>query len=330
MMEHAMKRNLLNLFFLSALFGLNAYPYVHAADWPVRDVKIVVPYPPGSSNDAIGRFLADGFQKKFGRTFIVENKPGASGSIGINEVARSKPDGYTILVVSNSMVTNLVSPSGVGYEVFRDFEPVSLAGTMPIVLVVNPELKIRTVDEFIAQAKAKPGHLKYGSSGEGSPHQLTMELFKSITGTDLLHVPYKGQAPILVDLLAGRIDAAFVTLGPAVRFIKVGKLDAIGMLGSERSKLAPDIPTLKELGVKGMDLEWWLGVFVPKGTDQSIVKQIAEGVQDLSSQAAYAKALEGASIVPVGDRPEQFSSMLKREIAVWKDVAGKIHFTEQK
>ncbi|NYT77762.1 tripartite tricarboxylate transporter substrate binding protein [Alcaligenaceae bacterium] len=300
-----------------------AIPTIASADqWPSRAVTIVVPYPPGSSNDMLGRLLAESYSKKFNQTFLVENRPGASGSVGITEVAKAKADGYTVLVVSNSMVTNLSLPDQVRYDVFRDFEPVSLAGTLPVVMVTNPKVPGKTVQELIKAAKEKPGDYKYGSSGIGSPHQLTSELFQSLTATDFLHVPYKGQSPIITELIAGRLDIGFVTLGPVLQYLQDGTLNAMGMLGDERSSLAPNIPTLGEAGVHGLDFGWWLGVFLPKGTDPSIVDALAKETAYLTKDnKPFQEKLQNVRIAPVGSTPAEFKASLQYEIDTWKKVA---------
>lgn len=309
----------LSMTFLGAVL---ASPVVALAEqWPSQTVNIVVPYPPGSSNDMLGRLLADSYSKKFNQTFVVANRPGASGAVGITEVAQAKADGNTILVVSNSMVTNLSLPDQIRYDVFRDFEPVSLAGTMPVVMVTNPKVPAKNVEELIKVAKEKPGEYKYGTSGVGSPHQLTSELFQSVTGTDFLHVPYKGQSPVITELIAGRLDMGFVTLGPVLQYIQDGTLTAMGMLGDERSSLAPNIPTLDEEGVHGLDFGWWLGVFVPKGTDPSIVDALAKETAHLMKDETFQEKLHNVRIAPVGSTPDEFTASLKQEIDTWKKVA---------
>ncbi|MCX5590004.1 Bug family tripartite tricarboxylate transporter substrate binding protein [Alcaligenes endophyticus] len=296
--------------------------------WPTTTVKLVVPYPAGSSNDLLARLLAPRLEKKYGQTFIVENKPGASGAIGISEVARAKPDGYTILVVSNSMVTNLAIPDQVKYDVFRDFEPISQAAVMPVVMVTNQELPVKNVSELVTLAKSEPGKLSFGSSGAGGPHHLTAELFQSVTGTEFLHVPYKGQSPILMDLLANRINAAFVTLGPALPYIQSGQLTSMGVIGKERSSIAADIPTLAEQGVEGLDLSWWLGVFVPKGTPASIVASLSESMAQFNDESDLQQQLNSNALNYVGDSPAEFSDELGREIAMWKKLAKEIGLTQ--
>jgi tripartite-type tricarboxylate transporter receptor subunit TctC len=299
-----------------------------SAPWPSQPVKLVVPFPPGSSNDLVGRLLAQHLEHKFGKSFIVENKPGASGAIGIMEVARAKPDGHTILVVSSSMVTNLTIPDQAKYDVLKDFEPISLVAAMPVVMVTDQALQVKNVEGLIKRAKSAPGQLSYGSSGLGSPHQLTAALFQSATDTQFLHVPYKGQNPILMDLLADRINVAFVTLGPALPYIKSGQLTAMGLIGKSRSPTAPDIPTLNEQGIKGIDVTWWLGVFAPAGTPSDIVDALAGAIAELKNSPEAQKQLNDNALNFVGSSPAQFSKDLAHEIAVWKDVARKVGVSE--
>ncbi|NYT77763.1 tripartite tricarboxylate transporter substrate binding protein [Alcaligenaceae bacterium] len=293
-----------------------------ADQWPSRTVTIVVPYPPGGSNDMIARLLADAYGTKFNQTFVVENRPGASGTVGISEVARAKADGYTLLVAANSMVTNLTAPSNVRYNVLRDFEPISMAAALPVVMVINPKIPANNVKELIELAKKDPGGLKCGSTGVGSPQQLTSQLFQSETGTKFLQVPFKGQAATVTELLGGRLEVGFITLGPALQYIQTGALKAIGILGSERNSLAPEIPTLVEQGVAGMDLGWWVGVFAPKDTDTAIVNALAEETAFLTQKdEAFQQRLQSASLIPIGSTAQEFKKSLGQEIDTWMKVA---------
>lgn len=302
-------------------------PTAHAAQWPEHTVKLIVPFPPGSSNDVLARLLAKELEHEFKKPFVVENKPGASAAIGIGDVARAEPDGYTVLVVSNSMVTNLATPGQVKYDVFRDFEPVTLAAKMPVVMVTRGALPIKNIDELIALAKSEPEQLSYGSSGSGSPHHLTSELFQSVTDTKLLHVPYKGQNPILMDLLAGRIDVGFITLGPALPHIQSGELTLMGLIGDERSDTAPSLPTLAEQGIKGVNVDWWLGVFVPKNTPEDIVKTLNHAIAKLSDAKHLKPTLNANALDFVGGTSAEFAQDLEQEIDTWQDVAKRIGLT---
>jgi tripartite-type tricarboxylate transporter receptor subunit TctC len=257
---------------------------VHAQDFPTRPVQIIGPYAAGASTDTLARMLTASLSKELGQPVVVSNKPGAGGIIAAQETLRAPADGYTILLVSSAMLTvNQSIYSKLPYDPLKDFAPVGISVRMPIALVVNPAQPIKNVQELIAYAKANPGKLTFGSAGTGTTQHLAGELFKSMTGADILHIPYKGGAPAMVDLIGGQISMMFVQAPSALQQIKGGKIRALAVDGVKRDPDLPDVPTADESGVKGYDLNSWYGFVVPAGVPEPALHKL---------QAAVAKALK--------------------------------------
>src|SRR3954467_2869884 len=247
---------------------------VAQTDYPSRPVRIVVPSPPSGGTDIIARVLAQDFSKAMGQQFFVENKPGAGNMIGIESVARAQPDGYTLLMVPSTLALNSVLYKKVSYDPIRDFTPITLAATAPNIFIVNQALPAKTLVEFIALAKQKPGQLSYGTPGVGtSPHMAT-ELMKSMAGIDFQHVPYKGTAPALTDVIAGQICCMFSNALTALPHIQSGRVRALGVSGPKRLAAAPDIPTVAEAGVPGYAAMQWYGLVAPAGTSPAIIARL--------------------------------------------------------
>jgi tripartite-type tricarboxylate transporter receptor subunit TctC len=286
-----------------------------AQTWPAKPVKIVVPYPPGGPVDVSARLLAPKLQELLGQPFLVENKPGAGGNIGADFVAKSAPDGYTLGM--GAVATHAINPAlmpNVPYDPIRDFRHLALVVQVPNVLVVNPELPARSVAELVALAKARPGKLDFASGSTGSTGHLAGELFKQLTGTYMVHIPYKGAPPAAADLLAGRVHLMFDNLASALPNVKAGKLRALAVTTIKRSSALPDLPTLDEAGLKGFDMTTWWGLMGP-------AKMPAEAVQRLSAEIL--KAMDSADVKerlramgmegsPVRT-PEQFAAFVESE-----------------
>lgn len=314
-----MKIWLRSLLALVALTGL--LPLVAVAQpWPSKPVKLVVPFPPGGGNDLFARELAAELQKKFGQPFVVDNKPGASGNIGIEAVAKSPPDGYTILVVSNTLVTNPALSAQVPYDVLKDFVPITLAANLPVALIVADVVPAKTLRELIAYAKANPGKLTYGSAGVGAPHHLTTEYFKSRAGVDMLHVPFKGQGQIVPELLAGRVDVSFLAISSVTQHLKTGKVRGLAVAGRERTAIAPELPTLAEAGLPGVSVEWWLGVLAPVGTPADIVNKLNTEIVALCKSPEFKAKLLGQGVETIGTSADAFAATLRDEIPRWSAV----------
>jgi len=291
-----------------------------AQTYPSRPIRIVVPYPPGGFNDTLGRTLAAKFQDAWGQPAIVENKPGANTVIGSDHVAKSQPDGYTLLIVAFPFAVTPSLIKNMPYDTVKDFQPVILAATSPNLLVVNPQVPIHTVKELIAAAKAKPQSLSYASTGNGSSNHISMELFKSLAGVDIVHIPYKGSAPAVTDLLGGQVQVMFDNVPNVLQHVKAGKLRALAVSGAKRTSLAPDIPTVAEAGVPGYELTVWFGLVAPAGTPREIVQKLnAESLRILAMPDVRERFL-AQGVEPLGSTPEQFGDHIRSQMAKWSTV----------
>ena len=296
-------------------------PAQSAGVYPSRAVRIIVPSAPGGGTDIVARVMAQHFSKAFGQQFVVENKPGAGNLIGIEAAARSAPDGYTLLFVPSPLVLNTVLYKSVPYDPVRDFAPVTIAATAPNVLVVGPAVSAKTLAEFIAQAKQKPGGMNYGSAGTGTSPHMSMELFKSMAGVDLLHIPYKGTTPGVTDLIGGQIGAMFVNTLTAKPHIDSGRLRALAVSGAKRLDVLPAVPTVAESGVPNYLAGQWYGLLAPAGTPAAIIARInTEAVKVLHTDEMRQKlAADGAE--PVGSTPAEFARLIRDELEKWTRVA---------
>ena len=289
--------------------------------YPSRPVKLVIPFPPGGPLDIVGRAIAQKLSEAWGQSVVVDNRPGAGGNIGADVVAKSAPDGYTILM--GALSTHAVNPSlyaKMPYDAIADFAPITLVAVTPNVLVVNAALPVNSAKEFIAYAKANSGKLAFGSGSNGSAGHLAGELFKVDTGTDITHIPYKGGAPATQALLAGDTQFMFDNLANAMPQVKAGKLKALAVTTAERSKLAPDLPTMAEAGLPGFNISTWFGLFAPAGTPKEIIaKWNAEVAKILNSQEMRDKLIaQGAEPSPT--TPEQFAAFVKSEIPKYAKI----------
>ena len=306
---------------LLAAAALAAPAVAGAQAYPSRPVKLVVPFPPGGSLDITGRLIAQRLTDMWGQAVVVENKPGAGGNIGADFVAKAAPDGYTILL--GALSTHAVNPNlyaKMPYDAVRDFAPITLIATTPNVLVVNAATPVGNVREFIAWTKANPGKLAFGSGSNGSAGHLAGELYKVDTGTDAVHIPFKGGAPATQALLAGDTQFMFDNLANAMAQVKAGKLKALAVTTAERSTLVPELPTMAEAGLPGFDISTWYGLFAPAGTPAAIVaKWNADVTRILNTPDVRAKLMaDGAE--PAPDTPEQFAQMIARELAKYARI----------
>ena len=303
---------------LSLAFAVGAQ---QTAAYPAKPVKLVIPFPPGGPLDIVGRAIAHKLTEAWGQSVVVDNRPGAGGNIGADVVAKAAPDGYTILM--GALSTHAVNPSlyaKMPYNAITDFAPITLVAVTPNVLVVNAALPVNSAKEFIAYAKANSGKLAFGSGSNGSAGHLAGELFKVDTGTDITHIPYKGGAPATQALLAGDTQFMFDNLANAMPQVKAGKLKALAVTTAERSKLAPDLPTMAEAGLAGFDISTWFGLFAPAGTPKDVIaKWNAEVVKILNSPEMREKLIaQGAEPSPT--TPEQFAALVKSEIPKYAKI----------
>lgn len=316
------------LWALTAILALGlAAPTAHAQAWPAKPVTLLVPFPPGGSTDMIARTLGAKLPERLGGTFIVDNKPGAGGTLGTAAVKRAAPDGYTILV--SSLGPFVIAPhllKNPGYDPLKDFDYLTVAVQAPNVLAVPAGSPHKTLADVLAYQKANPGKMTFASAGNGTSDHLTAELFWQETKTQGLHVPYKGGAPAMTDLLGGQVDATFMNINTGLPNIKSGKLRALAITSAKRSPLLPDVPTMDELGFKGVTVYSWQGFAAPKGLPADIRTKLQAGlVAGLNDPQVKPKLLDlGFEIV--GNTPEQFAAFQAAEFARWKQVieVGKI------
>ena len=292
-----------------------------AQTFPAQTARLVIPFPPGGPLDATGRLIAQHLTERWGQSVVVENKPGAGGNIGADFVAKSPPDGYT--VVMGALSTHAVNPSlyaKMPYDAQKDFAPITLIAITPNVLVVNPELPVHSVKELIAYAKARPGKLSFGSGSIGSAGHLAGELFKVDAGVDMVHVPYKGAAPATQALLAGDTQLMFDNLANAMAQVKAGKLRALAVTTAERSKLAPELPTMAEAGLPGFDISTWYGLFAPAGTPPDIVNKWNADVTAMLRTPALRERLLAQGAEPAPDTPAEFARFVAAESAKYARI----------
>jgi tripartite-type tricarboxylate transporter receptor subunit TctC len=292
-----------------------------AESYPDKIIRFVVPYPPGGASDVTARIIGQKLTEAWGQQVVVDNHPGANGNIAAELVARAPADGYTMLMgnvgpnaISAGLYPNLT------YNVVTSFAPVTLTTTVPIVLLVNPSLPVKNVKELIAYAKANPNKLNFASAGNGSSNHLTGELFKSTTGIDIVHVPYKGDAPALTDVMGGQVSMMFTTVVAAMPHIKSGKLRALAVASAKRTASMPDLPTIAESGVPGFDSSSWGGILFPAGTPKEIIAKMHDAVVKILAMPDVKERLSSLGAVAVGNTPEEFGSYIKSETVKWSKV----------
>ena len=289
--------------------------------YPAKPVRVIIPFPPAGPTDIFGRMTADILSKTYGQQFVPDNRAGAGGNIGTEQCAKSPPDGYTICIVTVSLSIAPALFPKLGYDPIKDFTDVTLIAKVPSVLTVHPAFPAKTVKDIISLAKARPGQLSYASTGNGTSPQMLMELFKSMTGTDMVHIPYRGQAPAVVDQISGQVQLAFNTAIGVMPLIQAGKLRAVAISTRERFPAMPELPTVDEAGVNGFDGASWHGLVMPAGVPQQIVDRIyLPVVAALKSTAMKDHLLKNGALAG-GSTPAEFSSFIKSETAKWTKVA---------
>jgi tripartite-type tricarboxylate transporter receptor subunit TctC len=305
------------LFVLLAGTAAQGHAQRAAGAFPEKPLRMIVPFPPGGGNDIIGRATAQRLSEVIGQQVVVDNRPGAGGATGVTIAAQAIPDGYTMLLGSLGMLAhNPALKRDIGYDPVRDFAPVTLLATSPMLLAVHPSLPIKSVAELIAFARANPGKLTYASAGTGSSLHMTGELFRNATGTDLLHIPYKGTAPAIIDLVGGRVDLIFSTISPALPHVKAGKLRALAVSTRARTAALPDVPTIGDT-VKGFEVANWQGIVVPAKTPAAIVKKLHADLVTTLNSPAMADTLVQQGLEAATGTPEQFGALIRTELATY-------------
>jgi tripartite-type tricarboxylate transporter receptor subunit TctC len=291
--------------------------------YPSRPVRFILPFPPGGGTDILGRVIAERLSSNLGQPVVTENRGGAGGNVGAEAAAHSAPDGYTIVLVAPSLAISPSLYSKLNYDPVKDLAPISLVATVPNVMITNPAVEAKTLQEFIALARSRPGAMNYGSGGAGTSNHLAGELFNIVTGAKLVHVPYKGVNLAMQGVLAGEIQLVFIGIPAALPHIKAGKLRALALVAPQRSPALPEVPTVAEAGLKDFEVTTWYGIMTPAGTPRPIVSRLNAELVKIMHTPDVKERLAGMATDPLTSTPEEFAAYLKQEIAKWGDVVRK-------
>jgi tripartite-type tricarboxylate transporter receptor subunit TctC len=314
---------------LLTFLALAVAPFAHAQDdYPNRTVRIIVPFAPGGSTDVVARILADKLGTELKQSFVVENRAGAGGNIGADAVAKASPDGYTLLMGTTGVLAiNKYLYKEMSFDPERDLVPVSYTSLITNILVVNPQVPAKTVSELVALARAKPGSLTFASSGAGSSTHLSAELFKSMAGVDILHVPYKGSSQAITDLMGGQVTMLFDNAPSSIPFVEQGKLRALAVTSTKRLPNLPDVPTLDEAGVKGYESLSWSGIMAPAGTPKRVIDKLNAAIEKILRDPDVKQRFASLGVEPVGGPPEAFSRHIRAESEKWARVVKTANIT---
>ena len=316
MLHLAQRAVLVSIALLPALPSLPAV----AQDYPARSVKIVVPFGAGGPADVFSRQLAQHLTEQLKQSFVVEDRPGAGSIIGTNEVAKSAPDGYTLLTMSNTHTTNESLTPNKPFQLMRDFVPVAGINYSDLVMVVHPSVQAKNLKEFIALAKKEPGKLNYASSGPGTPYHMAGELFKTMSGTNIVHVPHKASGEMRSSVIGGHVQMTFDAITTMASNVKAGQVRALGTSASKRSKVLADVPTIAEAGVPGYESTIWLGIMAPKGTPKAVVDKLNAEINKIINKPEVLAAWEKQGAVPLVMTPTEFEAYLRKDIEKWAKV----------
>lgn len=306
---------------LAAAAAIAARPALAQERFPSRPIQIVVPYPPGGSNDLVARAVGRKLAEIAGQPVVVENRPGAGGSIGTDLVAKSRPDGCTLAFVSSSFATNAAIQTKLPFDPVRSLAPVALMGRVPFVIAVSNALPVRSLGELVALARERPGRLNYASSGAGSINQFATEMLAAATGVRLSHVPYKGMGPATVDLIGGHVDVLIASVPSILAHVRAGKVRALAVTSATRSPLAPDVPTAAQSGVPGYAFEAWFGVLAAAGTPPDVIGALNAAFNRILALPDVLEFLRGEGIEPTPATPAEFGALIPKEIARWQQLA---------
>lgn len=296
-------------------------PALAATDYPSHSVTMIVAYPPGGSTDTAARLVAENMSKKLGQTFVVENRPGAGGTIGASLVARSNPNGYTLLFGASAETS--IAPAtmeNIPFNIETDFKPISLVGKVPFLLVANPGFPPNNVSELIKYAKEHPHEVNFSSFGNNTSNHLTGELFNSLAGVKMTHIPYKGSGPSITDLVGGQVQVSFDTVTAVLPLVQGGKLKALAVTTAERSAMAPNVPTLDESGIKGFIAGTWFGLLAPSGTSDEITGKLSKTIAEVLNDPSLSKQFADRGITPAATTPDEFKTFIRSEISKWKNL----------
>ena len=307
---------LLTLAIACAAFALPA----QADTYPSKPVRLISPAPAGGNADAVARTVFEPVGKALGQPFVVENRPGAGGNIGTEMAVGQPADGYTLVEIITANTINATLYPNLKFDLMRDFTPVALAAEMPLILVVHPAVPVSNVKELIAYAKANPGKLNYASAGSGTGGHVAAELFKTLAGVDIQHVPYKGATPAVTDVIGGRCEIFFDGMPSALQHVQSGRLKVLAITSGKRSATIPDVPTVAESGLPGFDVNLWLGFMAPAGTPADVVKKLNTAVNDATQTAGVKERFSKMGLEPVQRTPEQFGALIRSEIARWSTI----------
>lgn len=292
--------------------------------FPERPIRFVVPFPPGGGNDILARAIAPKLGEFLGQTVVIDNKAGAGGNIGTELVAKSPPDGYTIVIASNQVTINPWMYTNVPFDIEKDFAPIALAATVPMVLAVNPSVKANTIQEFIALARATPGGLNYSTPGNGTPQHIAFEVFNHAAGIKVTHVPYKGTGPAIADLIGGQVQSTIGTMASLEPYVKAGKLRALGVTTAKRSPAMPDVPTIAEAGLTGYESPLWYSILAPANTPRDVTARLSADIRRALEDPETRERLVSQGFVVTYLDPDGMAALIKRDLAYWKQSINNI------
>ncbi|RDK09714.1 tripartite tricarboxylate transporter substrate binding protein [Cupriavidus lacunae] len=283
-----------------------------------KPITLVVPFAPGGGNDILARLIAPRMGQLLGQTIVIENKPGAGGNLGADNVAHAAPDGYTLVIASSQVTMNPFLGSKIPFSIERDFEPVGRIASVPIMLVANPDQPFRTLQDFIQYTRANPGKLSYSSPGNGTPQHLAGEVFAKLNKTELLHVPYRGTGPSITDLMGGQVQISFATFASAIQYVRAGKLRALGIAGRKRTALMPDLPTFAEAGIVGYDAELWYSLLAPARTPKPVVDKINAALVAALKSPDVTEQMGKQGFEPQASSPAELKAYIGKEMTRWQ------------